>query len=1021
MGLPIKRIAMRNLLILVLLICSAVAFGQSNELVGTFSVVSATGSDPSPIVTGNFNSTVGFLPSAVDTGDILLVRQVYAGNHRRKLYRITGILPGSNSPLVLTLSLMSGTTGGPFPPGTHEILRRTAKGALLDVPNTSQELESYTYNYNTQHFEDADVDTTYVRNDSTFVALNDGTEYFTGKGTAGAITSFQVGDSVYIVYNPDTIFTGVAYNNAGIDTIYLSGGSYYMVTTENDTFLIGEAAQVTLNGAHPVNPPTYLMHVDTLGVDTVYFDNGGVWVRFNVGGSSIGAALFYTLNANHTLFHPSGIPPMGSLVLNNFLGCFERKTSPTVYSTITLPNGRNVDAFHRHDQNDSLSLWDMRKYTKTLLGILGTIGRVNTPLQFFSSLEGVTVVVEVVNGTSSPVQIAWDTVYTDVNNNWLDTTTLAGDARIIYEFLVKLDDVVEYGNKFIQVSDRPGGGTTYVFQDSANGLDLNESAGTVTVAPDVTELVYAAVVGADSLMMWDASANLHRRTSVADVVALAAAGTVTVTDQANGLDITLTGSDITIAPDITELANTVVASTDSVMVWDSDINQHRRVSAGSIAALFTGGLTGVTDQVNGLDITTSGNNVLIAPDFEEVPVASAYNSLDKILVRRFASGTYEAYTWSGLSGGYVDLISNQLSIAGVKGFATGLQWGTGTMPTGVPFGSANQTAFGLKGGVAAFLSESVWQDYGGLIIENNWNSGTGFQTTRMIATGNDSGQDGSYFEIWTRPNGAGVNTVKNVRFASDGANTIAYFGTSNGAGAGVVNVPVGGIGWDGGGANYRLSPVTAGGLQMYENGNVNTELLVGQNDWVSGSDSLLKNTIVPITLTQAQIRAFKAYTYKLNRSDSTQIGVIANQFRADFPEALGNQYADTLSIYYSSVAALALGATANLQVQIDSLVTGKAMSTVAAANDLTLSATRTSFIISGNTQINAITTSGRRAGAEITLIFTGTPTVKHNTVGAGGTAPFRLSGSVDLVAAANTVLTVIYDGTSFQEKSRKIP
>lgn len=93
---------------------------------------------------------------------------------------------------------------------------------------------------------------------------------------------------------------------------------------------------------------------------------------------------------------------------------------------------------------------------------------------------------------------------------------------------------------------------------------------------------------------------------------------------------------------------------------------------------------------------------------------------------------------------------------------------------------------------------------------------------------------------------------------------------------------------------------------------------------------------------------------------------------------------------------------------------------VTAANNLTLGAGGNVFVITGNTQINAITTAAWQAGSEITLIFTGTPTVKHNTAGGAGTAVMFLAGSVDLTAANNTVLKLVYDGTQWQEVSRKV-
>lgn len=93
---------------------------------------------------------------------------------------------------------------------------------------------------------------------------------------------------------------------------------------------------------------------------------------------------------------------------------------------------------------------------------------------------------------------------------------------------------------------------------------------------------------------------------------------------------------------------------------------------------------------------------------------------------------------------------------------------------------------------------------------------------------------------------------------------------------------------------------------------------------------------------------------------------------------------------------------------------------VASANDLVLGSDGNVFTITGNVQINAIDTADWQAGSQVILIFSGAPTVKHNTVGGAGTAVILLAGSVDLVAAANTVLKLVYDGTQWQEVSRKV-
>jgi hypothetical protein len=92
---------------------------------------------------------------------------------------------------------------------------------------------------------------------------------------------------------------------------------------------------------------------------------------------------------------------------------------------------------------------------------------------------------------------------------------------------------------------------------------------------------------------------------------------------------------------------------------------------------------------------------------------------------------------------------------------------------------------------------------------------------------------------------------------------------------------------------------------------------------------------------------------------------------------------------------------------------------VAAANNLTLGIDGNFFNITGATQINAITTSNWTSGSILILLFASTPTVKHNTAGGGGTAKLFLAGSLDFVAAANSVLGLMYDGTQWQELFRK--
>ncbi len=93
---------------------------------------------------------------------------------------------------------------------------------------------------------------------------------------------------------------------------------------------------------------------------------------------------------------------------------------------------------------------------------------------------------------------------------------------------------------------------------------------------------------------------------------------------------------------------------------------------------------------------------------------------------------------------------------------------------------------------------------------------------------------------------------------------------------------------------------------------------------------------------------------------------------------------------------------------------------IVAANNLTLGRANVN-LVSGATQITAITTSGWQAGsASVFLQFSGAPLVKHNTAGGAGTAPIKLAGTVDFQAAADDVLGLEFDGTYWHETSRKL-
>lgn len=89
---------------------------------------------------------------------------------------------------------------------------------------------------------------------------------------------------------------------------------------------------------------------------------------------------------------------------------------------------------------------------------------------------------------------------------------------------------------------------------------------------------------------------------------------------------------------------------------------------------------------------------------------------------------------------------------------------------------------------------------------------------------------------------------------------------------------------------------------------------------------------------------------------------------------------------------------------------------VVAAGDLTLSATGNTFVISGNTNINAITTTNWSVGAEVNLVFTGTPTINHDIIGGANTAQILLQNGANLTISKNpTVLRLVYLGSTINK------
>lgn len=102
---------------------------------------------------------------------------------------------------------------------------------------------------------------------------------------------------------------------------------------------------------------------------------------------------------------------------------------------------------------------------------------------------------------------------------------------------------------------------------------------------------------------------------------------------------------------------------------------------------------------------------------------------------------------------------------------------------------------------------------------------------------------------------------------------------------------------------------------------------------------------------------------------------------------------------------------------------GTSKSTIPSGTVLGVANSAINFV-TGTTTINSIYTAGLTpaisVGFQLVLIFQGSITVTHNASVTPGANAILLASSTNLVAANNTVLTLIFDGTYWQEVSRKV-
>lgn len=164
------------------------------------------------------------------------------------------------------------------------------------------------------------------------------------------------------------------------------------------------------------------------------------------------------------------------------------------------------------------------------------------------------------------------------------------------------------------------------------------------------------------------------------------------------------------------------------------------------------------------------------------------------------------------------------------------------------------------------------------------------------------------------------------------------------------------------------------------------------------------------------------------RSGAATIGPLSNSFGIIPIGSGGATYFENILFNFSVITGFhGVGVAVALDrlhvgsgnLRVDGRIKAAKGADIAAAATFTAGIDGNFFTVTGNTNIDFITTTAWTSGSELTLEFTGTPTLNHNTAAPpASTAPLFLSASTPFVCTAGCVLKFIYNGTVWKELSR---
>ena len=461
---------------------------------------------------------------------------------------------------------------------------------------------------------------------------------------------------------------------------------------------------------------------------------------------------------------------------------------------------------------------------------------------------------------------------------WVANLSANENQLFTEDLMVKIDTALD------SIAGGGGGPTNLTFTGASTPYSLNSSTGTgVTIAAG-------------------SGITLSR---VSNELTIAASG-----GGGGGANLTFTGtSPITLNSD---------SGTDVTFTQGTNISLVRSGNNMTISA--PNALIGVTDQINGLDIANNSGNITIAPNIPELTdVSNAYDANDQVMIYDNSGGNHKrASMGTYLGSGFVDLTNNQTNIAGIKGFTTTLQRGSGSLPTGSTFGSTTGTVFFLAGS-STNMTDSNFINGSGLAIHTHIPSpDINKQTTYFTATGNDTGNDSGEFVFRTN-NGGGSNFTNAINISPTGRLLTMRGSGVDGSSGGDIIVGNDGLGFEGQAVNYVFKTVAATGQEfvLTEAGGAKCYTGVGSSQWTFPSDERLKQNIEELSVLD-KIHLMKGVTYELKSDGIPQIGVIAQDIQKAFSHGV-RQADGYLGVGAMTVAAISLQGVKELKEENDNL------------------------------------------------------------------------------------------------------